>query len=330
MQASLSAKMSLVIGVLTGLSTIAMGGFLVHEMARDKERALTQSGVELARTIAEAGRQAAYTGNREQARILLAAVAANPDVAYARILGADGTTLASDVMRKGLVPPPPPSQKLIRSGTTARRTELTDPRDGARYVDLLVPIPSVTRHGGGELLAELRPGSQLPRVVGFVQLGLARQRVEEQVAALWQSAAAFGCLVAFAVWLLGSLASQHMTHPIRRLAVLTRDIAGGNFEQEVDVRGSDEVGDLASALGAMMARLRDYREQVRNHQRSLEAQVRERTLELEERTEEAVELACQAEAASRAKSQFLANMSHEIRTPMNGVLGMTELLLETH
>jgi PAS domain S-box-containing protein len=37
-----------------------------------------------------------------------------------------------------------------------------------------------------------------------------------------------------------------------------------------------------------------------------------------------------AHAANRAKSRFLANMSHEIRTPMNGVIGMLQLLLETH
>ena len=37
-----------------------------------------------------------------------------------------------------------------------------------------------------------------------------------------------------------------------------------------------------------------------------------------------------AEAASRAKSEFLANMSHEIRTPMNGIIGLTEVLLDTH
>jgi PAS domain S-box-containing protein len=37
-----------------------------------------------------------------------------------------------------------------------------------------------------------------------------------------------------------------------------------------------------------------------------------------------------AEAATRAKSEFLANMSHEIRTPLNGIIGMTQLLQDTH
>jgi len=37
-------------------------------------------------------------------------------------------------------------------------------------------------------------------------------------------------------------------------------------------------------------------------------------------------LACNAEIASKAKSQFLANMSHEIRTPMNAIIGMLDIL----
>ncbi len=37
-----------------------------------------------------------------------------------------------------------------------------------------------------------------------------------------------------------------------------------------------------------------------------------------------------AEAASQAKSAFLTNMSHELRTPLNGLLGMLQLLRNTH
>ncbi|NJB66526.1 PAS domain S-box-containing protein [Desulfobaculum xiamenense] len=38
----------------------------------------------------------------------------------------------------------------------------------------------------------------------------------------------------------------------------------------------------------------------------------------------------EANAANRAKTVFMTNMSHEIRTPLNGVIGMTELLANTH
>ncbi len=49
-------------------------------------------------------------------------------------------------------------------------------------------------------------------------------------------------------------------------------------------------------------------------------------LDLEEQTENAKEMAEQAQKANETKSRFLANMSHEIRTPMNAIIGFSEML----
>ena len=328
MRLSLASKINGVIGALTVVSTTVLGLLLFNILSDVKERALVQRSAELAEIIGDSSRRAAYAENREQAQATLATLASRPNVAYARILAGDGSTLAVTVLEKETALPPPYAAGMLRDGKPHFR-EFSNPAGDARYLDLLVPIRSDTPRGRASLLAELPPGTQLPRVVGFVQLGVAKQAIEREIAALSQTVAAMSLLIAIVVSALGAVIAHRLTRPIRRLAVLTRDIAGGNFEQEVDVKASDEVGDLASALDHMLSRLRDYRNQVRDHQRSLEGQVRERTVELEKRTEEAVELAVQADEANRTKSEFLANMSHEIRTPMNGVIGMTELLLDT-
>ncbi len=58
--------------------------------------------------------------------------------------------------------------------------------------------------------------------------------------------------------------------------------------------------------------------------------VRNKSQELSEKNTRLSLAYSQAEDSTKAKSTFLANMSHEIRTPMTGVLGMLDLLRDTH
>jgi two-component system sensor histidine kinase/response regulator len=99
---------------------------------------------------------------------------------------------------------------------------------------------------------------------------------------------------------------------IRRLIVrqviqlrdAARELEKGNYEEVLEPRTSDEIGDLIQSFNKM-------RETIREKNTNLTAAIK------------------QAEDATRAKGEFLANMSHEIRTPMNAVIGLSFLALET-
>ena len=96
------------------------------------------------------------------------------------------------------------------------------------------------------------------------------------------------------------LLTRAITRPLQQGVGFAADLAAGRLDTTLDIRSSDEVGELASALNSMAGTLRQKME------------------DLSHATEEALR-------ASSAKSDFLANMSHEIRTPMNAIIGMTAI-----
>jgi two-component system sensor histidine kinase/response regulator len=325
---NLATKHSFLVSVSVVIATVGTGIYVVQDAARSKRHALMRHGAEIAKIVADQEPEAIYARDLARLNVSLSGLTAAPLIAYARFLDARGNPLASRAMRDGMVLPEP--DRLDGSSMDGPRfAEYRDSDRGTRYIDVKVPVDAFSGRGNAALIEQLPSGAQLPETLGFVQLGMDTQRLDQEIALLEKTAIVFGGLLSAVLAVAASFLTGWMTRPVRRLAALTRDISGGNFEREVDITGGDEVGELASALGSMLERLRDYRHQVENHQEILEGQVAERTQELEERTYQSFELARQAEEASRAKSQFLANMSHEIRTPMNGVLGMNALLLET-
>jgi signal transduction histidine kinase len=112
-----------------------------------------------------------------------------------------------------------------------------------------------------------------------------------------------------------------VTKPINQLVKGTKRIAQGDLQTLIQVNSRNEIGVLADSFNQMTSQLKKSKEELEQYSRSLEDQVKARTLELEIQTERAVQ-------ADQLKSQFLASTSHELRTPLNSIIGFLGLILD--
>ena len=99
--------------------------------------------------------------------------------------------------------------------------------------------------------------------------------------------------------------------PLDKLIGATRRIAGGDYDERVDIHAVSDLERVADSFNEMAAAVQS------------DVAARERA------EHDAVAARETAEHANRAKSTFLAAMSHEIRTPMIGITGMLEVLART-
>jgi signal transduction histidine kinase/sulfur carrier protein ThiS len=149
------------------------------------------------------------------------------------------------------------------------------------------------------------------------------------------------CLATLAIAiLLGYFTSSWISRPIGRLNQAAVAIATGNLDQQVAVKGVNELellahsfNEMAQQLQVSFADLDKSNRALEKTNAELETRVQQRTAQLKKAVRSAVRSATQstaaqktAEAANHSKSEFLANMSHELRTPLNAILGFAQIL----
>ncbi len=326
---SLAAKLRLLTTGAVLLTTLSVLGVAANRAIKDSAERLARKGQTLGLMIAQNAEFAVYTQNADALRQIAQGLRADPEVAYVRFQAADGHELHAEVLLSGYELPPFSRGLPGAAGASVPQVQIVHRPAEERVVEALVRVGGAEATAGGLLSGDVMGQQSGPRSVGVVQIGLSEELTRTELHAFLRSAILAALLLTGIGVLLANLVLRRISAPIGALVRATEGVARGDLDVQIEAGGSKEIAVLARSFRGMVDRLRAYRGEVQEYQRGLEQKVEERTRQLEATTQEARELARQAEEASRAKSQFLANMSHEIRTPMNGVVGMTQLLLRT-
>ena len=285
----LTILMALAGGVTLTLSCIA---FTVNEIRQIRQATINE--LTALSEVLGSNCQAALTfQDKEAAREVLASAGRVPDVVAACVFNSAGRLF----------------QIYRKPGARAACPPRVGP-DGHRYA----------ADGRLEVFQTIWQDNQ---PIGKVYLQATLSRVNAQLNQYALIVAAVMVLSLVVASFLSARLQRLISDPILTLARITQRVSTDkDFSLRVEKPSSDELGTLYDGFNTMMGRLQKREEELEQHRSNLESLVKERTRDLEAKTEEAL-------SASIAKSEFLANMSHEIRTPMNGIIGMNHLLLES-
>src|SRR5271169_1500860 len=189
---------------------------------------------------------------------------------------------------------------------------------GHRVLGIITPIDNQPSCSNADCHAH--PASQ--QVLGVLDTNLSLAKADAQLAVsstrMFLYTAGAMLIVAVLSWL---FVWRVVGEPIKALKNGTRHLSQGNLGYQIDVRSSDEVGDLAHSFNSMSLQLRAANEEIVTWAKTLEDRVAEKTRELKSVHDHMLHV---EQMASMGK--MAAVVAHEVNNPLSGILTYAKLL----
>ncbi|TVP41051.1 ATP-binding protein [Candidatus Nitrosocosmicus arcticus] len=209
--------------------------------------------------------------------------------------------------------------------------ELISRNDQQNNMSILNPSSAETRIDADEIIVSVPQGDGHLDYKGSGWFLLLRENTDVVFGNLQKTVDQFliisGIILVISIILILFIA-RTISLPITKLMKKVIEVGKGNYDSRIDIKSSDEVGQLASHFDSM-------RQSVNQVNQTLNKRVMERTLELEKANEELKlndeylgKINKELVSADKAKEEFMSMVSHELKTPLVPAKGYVELLLK--
>jgi signal transduction histidine kinase len=284
----------LVVLLMLALMTIT-GAFDYIRLVRERDRLveLTRTDQRIfAETLALAVRRNVRRGRTtEELQELLGEMQARPGLVWAAIYDPRGHVVAASV---GARAAPEAGDEGVAYALKAR-----------------APIAELVSGERGQEVRYIQPFPWPDGRVAAVEVRQSLEAVQREFARALREGIAFrGIVLMCFVLAIVFLTRWSIARPIRALIRAARAVGGGDLRQRIEVRHSNEIGELAQEFNRMAESLEEA-------QRALVEQSAKR-LQLEREVQQAQKLV--------AVGMLAAQVAHEIGTPLNVIAGRAEAL----
>jgi two-component system NtrC family sensor kinase len=124
-----------------------------------------------------------------------------------------------------------------------------------------------------------------------------------------------------AALLIALIVFQSVHVPARRLQRATEALAAGDLDVSIDMRRTDELGQLARSFNYMARSLKTADSELREWSRTLEDRVRKKTEEIEKINRQMIQV-----EKSTSLGRMAATVAHELNNPLSGIVTYSKLL----
>jgi len=260
---SLSFKLGLAVGLIFLAAVLALTSYLVSLQEKQSFERMVENVNQFSDTVKRGTHYSMLKNQRESLHKIIEAIGAQPGVENIRVFNKDGAIMFAsqkedignyvDLQAEACYACHRRDQPLERLSMSERNRTYLSP---ANYRVLGVINPIYNESSCWQAACHYHPEKQ--KVLGVLDIGLSLERLDQEILATKKKITLFAAIIFLLVTVIvAGCILYFVKRPISRLVSATKQIASGDYEQEVTAITQDEIVDLSLSLDEMRRNIRD-------------------------------------------------------------------------